>query len=212
MPQRSSKRRAGYTLVEILLAMLVFSIAITTILALLARSIEQVNRIVLKDEAMRLSGAVEEYMRAQPFNTAYAIVSSARVLNAFNYRALPATSGTGSEGNLPTRADPADRSGIMGKDFLVVPGVSSLPDGDSTLMKFFFAREGRWFKVRLTLSATNPIPGPTPLPANPDTYPHAVVVVYAEFYAVSTPQITVMPWASTPPANPVFAYNFAVRR
>ncbi len=209
MPLRRTQDRGGYTLVEILLAMLVFAIAITTILALLARSIEQVNRIVLKDEAMRLSGAVEEYMRAQPFNTAYGLLASGQVLNAFNYRAAPVTSGSGTEGNLPTRNPPEDRSGIMGTDYWVVPGVSSLPPGDSSLVNFFRAREGRWFKVRLTLSGTNPIADPALMPANPDTYPHAVVVIYAEFYAVSNPAV-VTPW--TQGMTPVFAYNFAVRR
>jgi prepilin-type N-terminal cleavage/methylation domain-containing protein len=212
MPQRMFQRRAGFTLVEVLLAMLVFAIAITTILALLARSIESVNQIVLKDEAMRLSGAVEEYMRGQPFNTSYGLVGAGRVLHTFNYRAAPVTSGSGSEGNLPTRSPPEDRSGIMGKDYWVVPGVSSLPDGDSTLTGFFRAREGRWFKVRLTLSASNPIPLPANMPPNPDNYPHAVVVIYAEFYPVSNPNIPT-PWLrGTTAVKPVFAYNFAVRR
>jgi prepilin-type N-terminal cleavage/methylation domain-containing protein len=182
-------RRSGFTLAEILLAMLVFSIAITTILALLARSIETVDEIVLKDEAMRLSSAVEQQLMELPFNDLYASIYPDNVIEmrAFHFRA-----------NNDDDRDPQPNRAI--EDVVILPFAQPVgvdPDAE------FAARDGRYFRVRLQLSPTNP----TPLTPLADNYPSAALVLFAEFIPLAGPSASI-------PASPriVYSYNFAVRR
>lgn len=187
----SSRSRAGFTLSEILLAMLVFAIAISTILALLARSIEAVDEIVLKDEAMRLSSALERDLQSRAFNDVFGILQANQpspvVLQALHHRVV-------SDRQTPR----PDRTGVVGQDYFVVPFVDVVAPPD-----VFQARDGRLFAVRLQVSPTNPL-GVT-LPANPNTYESAAIVIFAEFIPIAAP-------GQTPAGNPVYAYNFAVRR
>jgi prepilin-type N-terminal cleavage/methylation domain-containing protein len=200
----STRSRRGFTLTEILLAMLVFAIAISTILALLARSVETAQEILTKDEALGLSTAVEDYMTAIPFATAYEVVRDPdrRLLFAYQYRADsdsdPVADPDSPYEVIATAREPAD-----------IPDIPTLTP----------ALESRFFRVVLSVSPTNPAtqPGapadpPLPLPANPDTgyppnYNSAVLVVFAEFYPV--PTVAFIPEDTVPP---VFSYNFAVRR
>lgn len=181
-------RRAGFTLAEILLAMMVFSIAITTILALLARSIETVDEIVLKDEAMRLSSAVEKSVSDLGFNTIYNSIYPDNVIemHAFHYRA-----------DATTRQPQPDRTA---ENVVILPLAAPLGQNvDSE----FAARDGRYFRVRLRLSPTNP----EPLVQDVNNYPSAALVLFAEFVPLGAPNIPT-------PASPrvVYSYNFAVRR
>jgi prepilin-type N-terminal cleavage/methylation domain-containing protein len=189
--QSRNSGRAGFTLAEILLAMMVFAIAITTILALLARSIETVDEIVLKDEAMRLSSAVEREMTTSlTFNEVYDAINGAPFIemHAFHYRAL----------NDGARTAQPDRSE---EDVLIVPFAG--PRNATVPTQEFAAREGRYYRVRLTLSPTNP----ETLTATADTYPSAALVLFAEFIPLGGPTLEL-------PADPrvVYSYNFAVRR
>lgn len=193
----STFKRAGFTLSEILLAMLVFAIAITTILALLARSIETVDEIILKDEAMRLSGAMESELAQLTFNEVYALVRqlgdgspTPPVLHVLHYRVDPQT--------LQPRIS---RDGNPGEDYLVIPFVGTVLDAESDQ---FRAREGRYFQVRLLESATNPVA----MVPDPNNYMSAVVVIYAEFVPLAVPTMN----AYTTTVRPVYSYNFAVRR
>jgi len=190
LPQ-SQSRRAGFTLSEILLAMLVFTIAISTILALLARSIEAVDEIVVKDEAMRISSALEQHLQSMSFNNVFGEIRNNTVYQAFHYR-------VGSDQSTPR----IDRTGAAGVDYFVVPFIGT---GQTAASNEFRAREGRFFLVKLTVSPTNPLG--TSLPVTADTYMSAALVIYAEFFTIGSP-------GSSIPANatPVYAYNFAVRR
>lgn len=202
IPSTCRIRRAGFTLAEILLAMLVFAIAITTILALLARSVETAQEILTKDEAIGLSSSVENFMTSIPFLEAYQLLPAnpaapPGVLFAYQYRSDPNT------GN-PV-ADPDE-------DYEVVPWASKSTDLPS-LNALSPALESRLFKVALRVSPANPAPTgqvlhPDPNTGNPLNYNSAVVVVYAEFYPVPTYDFD--PIARG--LEPVFSFNFAVRR
>ncbi|MCC5845963.1 MAG: hypothetical protein JJU05_17080 [Verrucomicrobia bacterium] len=170
--------------------MLVFAIAITTILALLARSIETVDEIVLKDEAMRLSSAVERELTQMPFNQIYNDIYPDNVIemHAFHYRA----------NNDNNRTPQPDRTV---DNVLVVPLARRANEG---VDPEFAARDGRYFRVRLRLSPTNP----TDLVANVDSYPSAALVLFAEFIPLGSPATTSIPGS----ARVVYSYNFAVRR
>ncbi len=204
----NTNRRSGFTLAEILLAMLVFAIAITTILALLARSIETVDEIVLKDEAMRLSSAVERELSQIPFRRLYQSFAphnnAVREMHVFHYR-----------------VDPEDREPVANlgvREFAVVPFVHPVTGGGwhasidtPDPQDAFNVREGRYFRVRLSVSPTNPIPL-NDMPADSDDpndlYESAALVLFAEFIPIGGP------FAGAVPASPrvVYSYNFAVRR
>lgn len=205
------KSRGGFTLVEILLAMMVFAIAITTILALLARTIESVGEVVLKDEAMRLCPALEAKLRSMPFDEVYNLVqptvgtSSKAAIYAYFYRGKPNT--TRSDGSLVPETD---GRGTPGVDFVVTPGVRLI--GGSELKEDIAAKNGTVFRVNLEVPdqfATVPFPA-----GNPDAYNSAVIVLYAEFYPdYRNINISGVNFGSQPAGSKVaFAYNFAVRR
>ncbi len=210
----STHRKSGFTLAEILLAMMVFAIAITTILGLLARSIETADTILVKDEAIALSSAVDSAMSEMDFATAYDEVRQGSHLYAYHYRAYPNQT-PNSDGTLKPYQNMTGTS-MIGSDYVVVPGVRL--SGDSFLSADMPARDGRLFYVELSESEANPYSiqnGSGNLPANPDAagsngypaYDSAVIVVFAEFYEVSN--TTASPASS---ATPVFSFNFAVRR
>lgn len=226
--QRKFPGKAGFTLSEILIAMLVFAIAITTILALLARSIEAVDEIVLKDEAMRLSGTVEAFMSDIPFNDAYRLVRQNHFLHTFVYAGDP-NAGRSHDGTMrQIPGDPPNFASLTaGEDFVPFPAVwatgrYTAPNGNSVnetisariAGRTFPARTGRYFHVRLSISGTNPIPAGS-LPPNPDDYESAVLVVFAEFFPANTPPRNDQhPEArfNQPGARSAYSYNFAVRR
>ena len=213
-------KRAGFTLAEILLAMLVFAIAITTILALLARSIETVDEIVLRDEAMRLSSAVEGFMRDIPFNEAYEIVRNEGIYLHGNFYAGDPDQALRVD-STPREFSITDRQQaqmVAGQDFISIPVIRpnrayTATDGrvitaaQSAVLarRDFDARVGRYFQVRLVESETNPVD----MVPNPDNYESAVIVIYAEFYPMPTHQSV---FSDNPNARPVYSYNFAVRR
>ena len=189
---QTSYSRAGFTLAEILLAMLVFAIAITTILALLARSIETVDEIVLKDEAMRLSSAVERELSNASFQNVYSQFTSPNpvFMHAFHYRVS----------NDDDRIPVVDRDV---SDVLILPYATG---ADNNVNAEFAARDGRYFRVRLTVSPTNPL-GIT-LPPEHEDYDSAALVLFAEFIPLGSPTIETVPAS----ARVVYSYNFAVRR
>jgi len=208
VPTPPSSKKSGFTLAEILLAMLVFSIAISTILALLARSIEMVDEVMVKDEAMRLTGAVEQYMNdGLTFKEAYDAIRNGESLYAFQYRGDPSNVDSGGR-----PAPVPDATGTLGEDF-VVAGVVAPAKNFSSSTPANLAREGRLFQVDLEVSSANPT---QTVPADPDvlqsttppslSYNHAVIVAHATFYPVSAPG------SGTTGGQPAFAYSFAVRR
>ncbi len=213
-----NRSRAGFTLAEILLSMLVFSIAITTILALLARSIETVDEIVMKDEAMRLSSAVEAFMDSLAFDSVYQkFVVEGQPLVVYFYRGDP-------NGSLRTRSDaekanfgedstPPPYTGLEGRpgeDFILV-AKARIP-GDPYLAGDIPVKKGNAFRVELTLSSANPVDAAS-MPPSSATYPAAVLV----FDAVFSPDNRNISLAgvdfNTPLGSPpVYEYSFAVRR
>lgn len=206
----SSSSKKGFTLTELLLAMLVFAIAITTILALLARSIETVDEVLLKDEAMRLSGAVEDFHENQSFNASYTgfngMSAGTLQLLAFNYRGIP-DQAANSDGSLQPFAA---LNGVVNEDFVLTPfvGYNGLnPTATGILTSNLTGLEGRLFLVRLSVSPNNPVA--QPLPANPDTYASAVLVLYAEYFPVSALDNLDVDALGISPA---YSYTFAIRR
>ncbi len=209
VPLKPSQTKAGFTLTELLLAMLVFAIAITTILALLARSIETVDEVLLKDEAMRLSGAVEDFFENQDFNTSYR--NSLRAANdqiqlvAFNYRGIP-----GDAHFNGTLRPYLPLGGVINEDWVLTPWVSfklASEVNNAQLNSVIRAQEGRLFLVKLSVSPNNPVS--PPLPNFADTYASAVLVLFAEYYPVSSLDNLDVDALGISPA---YSYTFAIRR
>lgn len=208
IPPKIRSGRQGFTLAELLLAMLVFAIAITTILALLARSIETVDEILVKDEAMRLSGAVEDEFEKLPFEAVYNWVGRLGTSNevkifAYNYRGDPENIRP-SDGTL---VPVPSRAGTPGEDYVVTPGIRRISGSfvPQRLEDDLAALEGRLFLVRYSLSPNNP----EPMTASSDTYPSAVLVLFAEYFPIPNLNSTNVEDLGIAPA---YSYNFAVRR
>lgn len=226
----SPASKHAFTLAELLLAMLVFAIAISTILALLARSIETADEILLKDEAMNLTTSLEGYMEALPFFDAADSLNAYEIVQDTNRGALYAFQYAGDLSATPN----ADGSLVpyeitagseLGTDYTITPTVRD-PDEESTeLTSEIDARVGRVFYVILSESLANPFTeenGLGALPADPNAdadtdglpdYDSAVLVIQAEFYAF--PTVLSSDAAITnilDNSDPVFSYNFAVRR
>lgn len=203
--------RAGFTLAEILLAMLVFAIAISTILALLARSIETADEILLKNEAIDLSSALDSYLSEQPFTEVYDIVRSGGFVYAYQYRGDLDESTYQNDGSLAPYT--LDANSELGQDYTITPAIRD-PDVTSTpqLEAEDLVREGRLFHIKLIESPANPYSiengGVGNLPTDPNGspfYDSAVLVMLAEFYPI--------PAIGVPPGpEPVFSFNLAVRR
>jgi len=197
----NTNRRSGFTLAEILLAMLVFAIAITTILALLARSIETVDDIVLKDEAMRLSSAVERELQGLPFDQVFDLFVEDPNSNPLEddpkvVDFLAVHVRTDSDRKTPYPVIGEDD--VPGENYWIVPFVvTTLPS------EILEARAGRLFRVRMQVSPTNP--EGSPLSGSANLYPSAAIVIFAEFFAIGSP-------AQTAVGRPIYSYNFAVRR
>lgn len=226
-PSFHSPRKAGFTLAEILLAMMVFAIAITTILGLLARSIETADSILIKDEAISLSSAVDEFMAQLPFYdpneplSSYTLVRDQTALFAYKFRANQIT------GN-PLTPHPIIAQGeVMGVNYLVVPKVRE--EGNTELTDEIEALDGRMFLVKIQPSEANPFGKDLKDPSlsNPNdtdsnglpVYDSAVLVVFAEFFQVP-PSVAIdsglfsafSERIKNKEVSPVFSFNFAVRR
>jgi type II secretory pathway pseudopilin PulG len=199
-----SKSKAGFTLAEILLAMMVFAIAISTILALLARSIETADSILVKDEAIALSSAVDSFMSELPFAEAFNGVVNGAAPYVFAYQFKARKNGDGTLTPVAVLND----SDQLGSTYLVVPRVRG--STETELDSEVTAREGRLFRVNLEVSPANPL-GTNLGGRDPDSvddtsgYNSAVLVIFAEFYQVPDT-------GATPATDPVFSFNFAVRR
>lgn len=206
---KKTTQTSGFTLTELLLAMLVFAIAITTILALLARSIETVDEVLLKDEAMRLSGAVEDYFENQDFNTSYQnslqVSTDAIQLVAFSYRGIP--DDPHPDGTLKPYLP---LGGVVNEDWVLTPWVSykfANAGSNAQLESVIDSLEGRLFLIKLSISPNNPIAAP--LTNNPDAYASAVLVLFAEYYPVSSLENLDVDALGISPA---YSYTFAIRR
>ncbi|WFB37361.1 prepilin-type N-terminal cleavage/methylation domain-containing protein [Kiritimatiellota bacterium B12222] len=204
-------RKSGFTLAEILLAMMVFAIAITTILALLSRTLEQTDSVLVKDEAINLSSAVDNFMSEIPFTTAYQAVVNQPNSHLFAYQYRAEVNGSGVLVPYPT-VQPGDQVGV---DYEVVTGVR-WPGDVAELAAEVAALDGRLFKVYLEVSEANPL-GNTGLDSDPNTvsgspavlsYDSAVLVVFAEMYAVPSTEFPLVRTEVTPD----FSFNFAVSR
>ena len=207
MRTHSIQSSKGFTLVEILLAMFVFAIAISTIIALLARSIETADEILLKDEAINLSSALDAYMTELPFVDAYNMIRTSQPVYAYQYRGIPGD--TRSNGTLePFDGIVADSS--IGEDYIITPAIRDPDTETAEIIEEMSARDGRLFYVGLSKSPANPFAaqngGVGTLPAEP-AYDSAVLVIFAEFFVAPAPG-----WEPPAELDPIFSFNFAVRR
>lgn len=215
--KRSSefKRRAGFTLMEVLLAMLVFVTAITTILALLIRSVEKVNEVVKQDQAVRLTSTVENFFNKIGFDSTYNTVFVNNEVNyvAFRYRADPTRMRTDSALfglDTPEAVPDANNEHVMfpafwPKDYAGSAGWPS--EWETNLNQDFAARDGNAFWVVVEeVVAPGGYP-PTSAGINdPVNYPAAVVMLRASFYDLFSLS------SSETVGDPIHTHTFGVRR
>ena len=223
-----STSKSAFTLAEILLAILVFAIASSTILALLARSIETAEEILVKDEAMNLTSALESYMDELPFFDSGSALNAYTLIQDTSRVGLWAFQYAGDLNDLRTDGtlfpmDDLDGE-VLGEDYTIIPTIRDPGLEAAELAAEADAKSGRVFFVRLQESPANPWRqdnGMDPLPDNPNEddgmgrprYNSAVLVIQADFFAMPR-VITAAGQLNTLLSNstPAFTYNFAVRR
>lgn len=208
----AQSRRSGFSLTEVLLAMLVFVVAVGTILALLTRNIEMVNRLSMENEAMRLGATLEQRFSRQAqregFGNFYASVENGATYYCYHYNGGTGTSLIDGE-YLPNPLYPLPENAALGEDYIVVP--SARPATGANLTRIgdeVVALDGTLFMVELERLDEGSHPGAGFPPVSATAANSAVIVIQASFYPVGAVGITVDPAE----VDPTYEYILAVRR
>jgi hypothetical protein len=232
--------RAGFTLMETVIAIGVLALLLTAFLAVFGPATSGLRKAISIQEADRLSAALErELVTLRPgsgsddyktgFEKAYEWIKAApdagSAVFLYQYRGNP------SELRPDGSMEPyTDNAGVAGKDFIVQPAVRQRDD--MLLLEDLGALDGRIFTVKLTQLVFNggelargtvgEIADPTPGDgdsaggAGADGYPEAVIAFAAEFFIVPNSSTDyVKPGGKFDPAKltkPIFTRNLAVRR
>ena len=184
------RSRRGFTLVEVVLALGVFAILIVGCIGLLSLSSSTLRDVVTRDEAIHLTSALKQHLNQLSFDAAYKLVGNPNNPNPndlyiCSFRAQ--AQGTTNPDGTPLGYSGTARS--AGEAYVVLPTVREAQDA---LLKSndLPAREGRIFRVKLSLSASNPVI--TQLPVASADYHEAVLTIQAKFFPLngSDPQGT----------------------
>lgn len=237
-PIRLRKTKAGFTLVEVVIALGILVVMITGFMAVFGPAARTIKKTLSTDEASRLQATLELELRTvregrerrryqgDPFQKAIDWIAQSEqqgeTIIIYKYRAIP-----GQFRNDGTLA-PADRTlAISGRDFLVQPMVRRL--SDPLFEEDLQAVEGRIFFVKLrqlvyegqglrvtdepgTIVDPN-VPGQD-FAQNPQSYPEAVIAFEAEYYSLPTKTFAYLTNAFDPAnfTRPIFSRNLVVRR
>jgi prepilin-type N-terminal cleavage/methylation domain-containing protein len=240
MKTRTFFPRAGFTLMETVIAIGVLALLLTAVLAVFGPATSGLRKAISIQEADRLSAALErELVTLRPggnagayrtgFEKAYEWIKSApdpgSAVLLYQYRGNP--SQLRPDGSMEPYIDNA---GVAGRDFIVQPAVRRRDD--LLLLEDLAALDGRIFTVKLTQLVFNggelsrgtvgEIADPTPGDGDAaggvgaDGYPEAVIAFAAEFFIVPNSSTDyVKPGGRFDPTKltrPIFTRNLAVRR
>ncbi len=241
MKPNSQRLRGGFTLLETVIAIGVFSVLLTGFIIVFTPAIDGIRKSINSQDADRLVSALEtELVTLRPggsggtrFSTGFdksfdwikKSNTAADALVAYQYRGKLDT--LRPDDNTPA-PEPSVQGKILGKDYIIVPTVRR--KSDSKFTEDLAAIEGSVYLVKCTqmvFEATgmklgaegvirDPKPGGTPV-VNPNDYPDAVIAFSAEFHMLPAKDPTYFTGNAfnnkfTNANNPVFTRNLAVRR
>lgn len=201
----NKKSRSGFTLMEVLLAIAVVAVLLTTFLAVFGPATNSIRRAISVQDADRLASALEKEMSTlrqdengqfnTAFDKAFEWISSSGSLDSavllFNYR--------GDTGQITNgQLDPfTGNNGSPGQDYLVQPAVRRLGGGSNDLENLMEAIEGRAFVVQMRQLVRDANGGLTPAQAgagivssagtassNSQNFEDAVIAFQADFYVL----------------------------
>lgn len=241
MKPNSQRLRGGFTLLETVIAIGVFSVLLTGFIIVFAPAIDGIRKSINSQHADRLVSTLEtELMTLRPgesggagFNTGFDksfdwIRKSNTVANAlvaYQYRGKLDTLRPDDKTPVP---EPSVQGKILGKDYIIVPTVRR--KSDPKFIEDLAAIEGSVYLVKCTqmvfeatgmkLGAAGVIRDPRPAGspvANPNDYPDAVIAFSAEFHLLPAKDQAYFSGKAfnnkfNQANNPVFTRNLSVRR
>jgi type II secretory pathway pseudopilin PulG len=231
--QPTQPSRAGFTLMETVIAIGVIALLITGFVAVFTPAVDGIRRAITTEEADRLTTTLERELvtlrtgqlpaATTGFDKAFQAIRTSDQANerllVYQYRGqLNSTRDDGT----PTPVIAA--SGVSGRDFVTVPMMRRL--SDPLLVDDFKALEGRVFVIRCTQlvydengalqrgtagSIRAPRPGGA-VAATSNDYTEAVLPFAAEFFSVPNRDLDFIRSYSFANRKPMFTRNLAVRR
>jgi len=226
--------RAGFTLMETVIAIGVIALLITGFIAVFTPAVDGIRRAITTEEADRLTTTLERELVTlrsgqQPavttgFDKAFEWIRTSDQPNerllVYQYR---------GELNNPRPADGTPRpvtraTGVAGRDFVTVPMLRRL--SDPLLVDDFNALEGRVFLITcvqlvyndegaLERGTAGSIRNPRPagqVANTPNDFREAVLPFAADFFSVPSRDLDFIRGYSLDNRKPMFTRNLAVRR
>ena len=108
-PTFHARNHAGFTLVEVVLAIGIVAAVMIPLVLLLGTGMDYTHNVLLRDKALRLVPAIEQRLNALPYSQVESLASSGGSLYAYIYRPPWAP---GGEGNVAA-ARPLAEAGII---------------------------------------------------------------------------------------------------
>ncbi len=185
-PVSRSRSRRAFTLVEVVLAIGVFSVAGISSVALFSTIINSASTVTARDNAIRLNGALEGVLQNQTFTQVYQWYQQGTPVYAYTYLAQPPDGTTNAPAVAAVGSDPT--AGVA--TVRLTPSIHALTD--TTMASELGTLQGHVYRVVFTLSPANPIQGT--LPSNAAAYTNAAVLALtAKFYVVTQPKAGTQP-------------------
>ena len=238
IPKNFTASKAGFTLVEVVIALGILVVMITGFMAVFGPAARTIKKTLSTDEASRLQATLELELRTvrqgrerrryqgDPFQKAIDWIAQSQeqgeTVIIYKYRGIPGK--FRNDGTL----EPSDRAlAIAGREFLVQPMVRRL--SDPLFEEDLQGVEGRVFFVKLrqlifegqglrvseesgTIVDPN-VPGQD-FAKSPQSYPEAVIAFEAEYYSLPTTTFAYLSGSFDPNnfTRPIFSRNLVVRR
>jgi Tfp pilus assembly protein PilV len=180
-------RRAGFSLVEVVLAVGIFSFALVSILYLFGGLLDNASALSKRREALAMSESLRNYLNfrsatnsARDWSNAYQILADGTNANLY---------GRATKWNWTNNSADANSRDVT---FHWTTNVSDLAAQED-------ARSGPLYRVKLELAPNN---ATNALPTSASAYPFPLVIARASFYAVGQTGGS-LPANSTPSASAV---------
>ncbi len=181
-PASSLKWRAGFSLVEVVLAIGIVSFAVLTILGLFGGIINSVGDNTERRTILEAVDSMRGHLITQGFDTAYGWVRTNQEFVFVTYKAGP------------TGSPDANGQRVLGRWMMPT---------DPDLALYEATRVGRWVRAKLSVSPSNP--AGIALPPDANNYESGVLAVLAEMDSVETPSLPL-------PSNPRIKTTIGITR